>query len=264
MSERIGQVIPGRRLGLVLGGDPIAHGAIDLDLYVADTTVVIPPTIKLPASAAGYQWGLLGNDLWGDCVEAAILHCQEVFGLKRGAIPVPWVTAIALSLYSAMSGFVESAGPSGENPTDQGTDPAAAMAGWVKGDVKGHPIVGFGTLAPTSPNIRRAIYEFGGVIYAAALPTTAQAQSQGSIHWRAVEGMVPGSWGGHGINGWGYTPTLLNFGSWGEDGDMDDPFAAACFEAVYVPLSRDTLTSAGVGPGGFNFAQMLADLPGLH
>ncbi len=134
------------------------------------------------------------------------------------------------------------------------------MQYWQQTGLPGHRLAGFGVLDVASPNIRRAVFEFGAVMYAIALPV--QAQQQG-VQWRWKPGMQPGSWGGHAIAGDSYTLHDLGFISWGEMGSMDDAFWANCGEQVLVPLSHDQLNSAGVGPGGFDFATMQKDLKGL-
>lgn len=246
------------KLGLQLGSDPLKHGALLLDKYVADAPPVVPQTVVTP-HAQGYPWQMLGNDTIGDCVPVSLYHADESLYLKRGVVPYPYQTPEAIALYSALTGYDPSqTQPDGSNPTDQGTDPAAAMAYWVKTGLPWHKLAGFGSLPANSPNIRRAVWEFGTVIYAVALPTAAQSQG---VNWRGGNLGQPGSWGGHGIAGNSFTPDLLGFVSWAQEGDMDNAFAGAYLEQVFVPLSKDALTSAGVGPAGFNFAQMLKDLP---
>src|SRR5579859_963052 len=80
-----------------------------------------------PAKSPGWRakvkspWGMDGNDQWGDCVEAAVAHALMLRTANSSSIVVP-TTAQTLALYSAVTGFNPNAGPSGNNPTDQGTD----------------------------------------------------------------------------------------------------------------------------------------------
>lgn len=251
----------GRKLGLILGSNARAHGALDLDdpKYI-DETVAIPDEVDPPKAGADYPYGMDDNDTYGDCVAAAVYHMQEVFRLIFGIEPTPWSAETVLAWYFAVNGVPP--GPPGSS-SDQGTDPSAAMQYWQQdglGGTGGHKLAGFGVLQPGSPNIRRAIFEFGAVMFAVALPTSAQQQG---VNWRAVPGMVPGSWGGHAIAGNGYTAALLKFLTWGEQGDMDNPFWAGCGEQVLVPLTTAQIGPGGVGPGGYRFGQMATDLPAL-
>jgi hypothetical protein len=245
------------KLGMKLGSNPKAHGALDLDRYIADPTVVVPSTLARPADASGYQYGMLDNDSYGDCVAAAMYHSQETFRLKEGIEPHPWAAGTVLAEYFKINGVPP--GPPGSS-SDQGSDPSAAMQYWQQTGLPGHKLAGFGTLQPDSANIKRAVWEFGAVMYAIALPVTAQSQG---VNWRYLgsggDGS-PGSWGGHAIAGDSYTDGLLGFISWGQEGDMDDAFWSNYGEMALVPLSVDQLNSAKVGPGGFDFARMQADL----
>lgn len=250
------------RHGLILGSDAFAHGAIPLDDYVADQPQ-IPDTLLCP-HADKYPWGMLGNDWWGDCVEAGMLHADEALYLKRGLQPYPYQSPQALGLYSRIAGFNPTDGPSGSNPTDQGTDPAQAMAYWRDTGFPGHKILGFGQLPGSSPNLRRAIWEFGAVMLAVGLPVdwrsqltgpTGQAQWSGANHGEPMYG--------HAIIAVGYTPTLIQIVTWGQAGSIDDPWALAYLEQSFVPLSKDALNKQGIGPAGFNLAQMTSDLGGL-
>ena len=239
------------KLGAKLGADPVKHGALLLDKYVIDDAPAVPARLRAPYGR--YPFGMLGNDQYGDCVEAAMLHMDEAFYLRRGLAPQPYGVATATALYSVIAGFDPT-----DPATDQGTDPAEAMAHWVKVGLPGHKLDGFGYIAGNSPTIRRAIWEFGCVMLVVALPIGAQTQG---VHWRGNNLGQPGSWGGHAIMGDGFDPHMLYMCSWGEQGDVGNQFADVYLEGAYVPLSREVLDARGVGPAGFNFAQMSSDLP---
>ena len=131
------------KLGLKLGSDPFAHGALALDKYVDTATApAVPETVATPDST-GYQWGMLDNDRYGDCVAAAMFHCDESFYLRRNVIPTPYAAAEVLTAYFAMNGVP--AGPPGSS-SDQGTDPSVAMKFWVDAGLPGHKLAGFGQM----------------------------------------------------------------------------------------------------------------------
>ena len=246
-----------KRLGLKLGSDPRKFGALELDQYI-DASVVVPSVLPRPNDTEGYSYGMLDNDQYGDCVAAAAYHIQETFRLKEGIRPYPWQASTCLAWYFAVNGVPP--GPPGSS-SDQGTDPSTAMQYWQTNGLPGHKLAGFGVLQPNSPHIKRAIWEFGAVMYAVALPVTAQSQG---VNWRYTGNTngnaAPGSWGGHGICGDSYDEELLGFISWGQEGDMDNAFWSNYGEQVLIPLSLDQLNSAKVGPAGFGFAAMKQDL----
>lgn len=225
-----------------------------MDRYVVDGAPTPPAVLERPSTSQGYQYGMLDNDAYGDCVPAAMYHMQETFRLKEGLQPHPWAASTCLASYFHINGVPP--GPPGSS-SDQGTDPSTAMQYWQTTGLPAHKLAGFGVLQPGSPNVRRAVWEFGTVMYAVALPV--EAQDQG-VNWRWVPGSQPGSWGGHGIAGDSYTEDLLGFISWAQEGDMDDPFWQNCGEMVLVPLSEDAIGKRDVGPAGFNFRQMQLDL----
>lgn len=249
------------KLGLKLGTNYGAHGALDLARYVKDS--VLPPAqVERTTAMVRYPWGMLGNDEYGDCAVAGMLHGQEVWGLKAGRTPIPWTTNHCLSLYFEVNNVPP--GPPGSQ-SDQGTDPNAMMQYWKNVGLPGHEIAGWATLDPASPHIHRAIWEFGIVLYCMALPLAVQDEG---VHW-SIKGTgpdwAPGSWGGHLVTGDSYTVDgHLGLISWGQLGDMTPQFLEAYGEMVLVPLSPDALNAVSHdGPAGFNFAKMRSDLPTL-
>jgi hypothetical protein len=252
--------VRGKKLGLIAGADLRKAGAIDLDKY-ADTSVVVPTSLARPSDALNYQYGMLDNDTYGDCVPASMYHVQETFALKRGTTPRPWSAATCLGEYFNINGVPP--GPAGSS-SDQGTDPATAMTYWQKNGLPGHDLIGFGVLDANSPNVRRAIWEFGAVMFAVLLPITAEGQG---VTWvyegRDTGNGAPGSWGGHAICGDSFDADRLGFISWGQKGTLTNGWWTVYAEQILVPLSHDQLNSAEVGPGGFQFAQMQTDLPAL-
>lgn len=81
---------------------------------------------KLPAI------GMLGNDQWGDCACAGAYHLLQLWQWNATGTMPNAGTAQALQLYSEVTGFDPNAGPSGGNPTDQGTALQDLLAYWLK------------------------------------------------------------------------------------------------------------------------------------
>jgi hypothetical protein len=245
------------KLGLKLGSDPFKHGALKLEEYVTDQPPVVPGAVTLP-NASTYRWGMLGNNQIGDCMIAALYHADESFYLRRGLQPYPYQSPECVLLYSQITGYNPN-----DPSTDQGTDPSVAMAWWRDKGLPGHKILGFGQLPGSSPHIRRAIWEFGAVIFALALPDDWQSMvgPDGVAHFA---GSTPGDPNnGHAIVANQFDSSGFGIVTWGEEGTQDNAFTQACLEQVFVPLSSEALNQAGVGPAGFNLAQMRQDLPAL-
>lgn len=248
-------------LGAILHGPgalerAIGMGALHLDdpKYHADPSIVVPPVLRRAAAQGTYSFGMLDNDQWGCCVAAAVFHILEMLRLRFGLAPTPWLAKVALAWYFAARGLAPCP-PGGAN--DTGMDPVEAAKYWQTTGPVGHTLVGFGVLSNGSPNTRRYIYEMGAVMFAVALAT--QQQSQG-VDWVYEPGEQCGSWGGHAIASDEFDENGYGIESWGEEGTMDNEFEGTCGELVIVPLSHAAIGAGGVGPGGSNFAQMLADL----
>lgn len=137
-------------------------------------------------------WGMLGNDEWGDCADAGPCHQTMVVTAEGLGTPAPFSTASALENYTQTSGFDPNAGPSGDNPTDQGTDIAKMAAYWANTgfvDDKGvrHKVVAVTNLHPGDlREIAAATYLFQTVGLGFALPDSAQEQTQKGEPWSVV------------------------------------------------------------------------------
>lgn len=257
--ERAG-LDPGRHAGKKLGSRVELHprdaGALMLDDYV-HADVEIPAVLPRNAKTAGYGYGMLDNDTYGDCVSAAMYHMQESMRLRWGTTPHPWSAKTALTEYFNINGVPP--GPAGGS-SDNGTDPSVAMNYWQVTGLPGHKIAGWGWVPQTSPNLRRMIAEFGAAMLCVAL--CVEQQSQGS-DWTAVPGEQCGSWGGHAIDADCYDENGLGIVTWGEFGTADNAFVGSCGEGLWVPLSSASLNAHEIGPMGVDFAQMRADLAAL-
>lgn len=211
---------------------------------------------------------VLGNSTWGDCGEAMTLHGIEGLHHAAGTPIPPFVTNDALNLYSAVMGFNQNAGPPGENPTDQGTDNNELVAYWKSQGVKCgadgsvHKIVGSLAVDLSNPSeCRTAVYEFGALFIAVALPLTAQ----GARSWAVVgDGQTgdsaPGSWGGHDVVALSYGPAALDVNTWGTWLPAENDFLHTYGIGAFVVITQDMLNTAGDGPSGINWAQLQNDL----
>jgi len=66
---------------------------------------------------------MLGNDLVGDCTVADVLHALSLIAAAAGLPIIPFVTAQAMTIYSAATGYDPTqTDASGNNPTDNGAE----------------------------------------------------------------------------------------------------------------------------------------------
>ena len=111
-----------------------------------------------PVPAQGWEnavapatWGVLGNDQYGCCAEAGILHLIQGQSANTGN-PLSATTAQALALYSAVTGF---------NPSDPLSDRGGVMLdimnNWRKEGFGGYPLDGFAAIDTHYGRVRAAV-----------------------------------------------------------------------------------------------------------
>lgn len=176
------------------------------------------PGVTAPASVDYYSQlqniGMLGNDNWGDCVEAENGHIVEQQTQVGQGTEVVVTEAQALAMYSAITGFDPNAGPPGQNPTDNGTEIQAGLNYLRKTGVAGHVIAAFAQLDPSNMNdVKLAVSEFGMVDIGLAFPASAMDQFNAGQPWDVVQGSQIE--GGHCVGVAGYDDQYLYVYTWG-------------------------------------------------
>jgi hypothetical protein len=218
-------------------------------------------TLEAPQQA---QWGkrlpygMLGNDAYGDCVEAGFAHQAQVWCDDAGHPFVP-TDAEALGAYSAITGF-NPADPS----SDQGTDMLTACKFWQSTGLAGHKIDAYLSVeARDWEAVQEAIAFWGGLYLGLALPVTAQAEVGKTWTVQTGPDAAAGSWGGHCVPVIGYDPGLLWVITWGQLQVMTWDFLGTYADEAFCLLSKDWLEASGRSPSGLAFGQLQADLANL-
>lgn len=256
--------VPGRRCGML-------HPKIDKrNLMFSKYAKALPPppaTIDWVTALKG-NYGMLGNDTAGDCVEAAAYHEVQRWTSYAGK-PFTPTTEEAISLYSTLTGYVP-----GNPNTDNGTDPEQMLKYWTKSGISGHKIVAWVTGNPANvTEVKQIIDLFGAGFMAWALPISAQSPViglNGNPAWNmelpGINGQdgVAGSWGGHMTDAGQYgTDAQGNSGiqivTWGELYDVTWAFVAQYCEAIYAIVTEDWIEANGQSPSGFDINALLAD-----
>jgi hypothetical protein len=229
----------------------------------------IHPKLANPPAAVsrphpGFNWGMLANNTIGDCVIAMMLHSIEDFHLDAGT-PVPAFTdQDAISLYSAITGYVP-----GEASTDKGTDENVAMRYWEHPGLTlagaTHQIVATVAVDPSNVNeCRIAIDEFVDLQIGIALPATAKGQTEWTVVGDGKTGnSAPGSWGGHGIPYREYDPETFACITWGAELLLSVPFHTDYAQEAHVVITQEMLSKQGIGPSGVDWDELIADIKAL-
>lgn len=211
-------------------------------------------------------WGMYGNDEVGDCVIAGAMHEHLFWGTTTGRPPT-FTTQNALDAYSAITGFDPNAGPPGENPTDQGTDPRKAAeyrrtTGIVDAYGQTHKIAGWVAVNPANrAHMLAAIHLFGAVGLAIAVPDSAPAQFHDGKPWTPVAGAQIE--GGHYICDVAYDTDWLYVVTWGRVQPMSWSFLGDYCQLALAYVSTDLLAH-GKSPDGFNLKQLQQDLAAVR
>lgn len=253
--------------GLRLGKQPATHDARDLLFAKYVDTTQLPPA---PAEF-GHEtlvppkgWGMLGNDEWGDCAWAGPAH-ETMLLSTEGGHPATFTAADVLSDYAAGTGFDPKAGPSGDNPTDQGSNVREVLGyrrktGIVDAAQKRHKIGAFVKLEPKNlAQIYQAMYLFQAVGIGIEFPDSAMQQFHEGKPWSVVEGAR--------IEGGHYVCCVakrqnIDIVTWGALQQMTVEFFEKYCDEAWAYLSTENLQKEK-SPEGFNLSQLKEDLAKL-
>jgi hypothetical protein len=218
-------------------------------------TTLPPPPVAVMYDDVSPEWGMQGNDVVGDCVEAYMAHAiEQVTRWSSGAAQsVP--TSATLEVYSAITGYDPSrTDRNGNNPTDQGTVMQDALTYWRKTGVFAtaagpHRIAAFASVALTDwYEIENAVDLFGHVAVGFNFPDSAMDQFDAGDPWTVVEGSPLD--GGHCVMLIGYDADWLYVVTWGKVQKMAREFWAAYVDEAWVPITQDDINARGGGVFG--------------
>jgi hypothetical protein len=238
----------------------------------------IVPKFPPPPSADWYQgqtsFGMMLNNVLGDCCCAAIGHAEQVATLNVPAGDGPEVTVpdiVIETVYEQACGYV---------PDNPSTDRGCAIIdtlNWVRQHGLGHrPDLGHPhrhrlfAYADPDPrdidHIKQAIATFGIIDLGLQLPVTAQSQVGGV--WDVVgnpdsdPASRPGSWGGHCVCVAAYDATTFTCITWGSLQVMTTSFLTTYSDEAHCLLMNAWMERyAPLTPAQLaNLEQMLAAL----
>ncbi|MFB8182648.1 hypothetical protein ACFC8N_42995 [Streptomyces sp. NPDC055966] len=209
------------------------------------------------------NWGMLANDQWGDCTCAGVGHKRigDVYINQRTALTV--TDQDALALYSAVTGFDPNAGPSGNNPTDQGALCQDVLSYWQKNGFLGEKIVAFAKVDISNvTEVKQAINLFGQIYTGFNFPGSAMDQFNNSETWDVVRGAQIE--GGHCVTIGAYDATGLECVTWGAVQRMTWAFFKKYFDEAWVIVTSDMIDPrSGKDVQGFDFYTLGQDFSGL-
>ena len=249
------EIVPGRRLG---------RKARKTDTRTLQLANYLAP--KLPAPPLARNWtggvtdfGMMENDILGDCTIAGCGHAVQIWTLNAGGAMVTIPDSQIEAAYAAWDGYVP-----GDPSTDNGGVELDVLTDWRKFGLAGQALTGFAAAKVKNHNeIRQAINLFGGVYIGLALPLTAQNQSVWDVVSSAGYEKEAGSWGGHCVYVPAYDESGFTCITWGTVQTMTTAFWGAYCDEAYALFGGSWINSGGKAPSGFDAAQLAADLAAI-
>jgi hypothetical protein len=247
-----GKLAPQRRMSMPALGDFLAAASAWPSVPAAGWEA------KVPIGA----WGMLGNDQYGDCAEAGILHLIQAQAANTGN-PVTSTTAQALALYSAVTGF---------DPNDPDTDQGTVLAdlltyiqanGVEMTDSTGKTVtievVGSASLDISSvAQMRYAGYTFGGNYLGINCPQQCESDL---TNWNFGPGLTIA--GGHCISQPGEGAGGGQIISWGQQIPASTEFLLSYLDEAYCVITKAWLNAQEKTPTGLDLNGLLAAMKAL-
>lgn len=226
-----------------------------LSKYIKSGALPDPPVLraweyKVPAD----QWGMFGNDRYGDCTCAALAHLLMAWTSQVGTLVVPKDDDV-VSLYSSVAGF---------NPKTGANDNGAAMTDVLsyvqQNGFAGRKILGWAALDISNLNhFEIGLDLFGGVYSGVNLPRSAMEQFSAGKHWEVLAN-DGGIEGGHAIPFLGYGRLGETCVTWAKLQPCSRAWGAKYIEESYVIISEDWFDATGKTPGQIDKDALWADL----
>lgn len=218
------------------------------------------PTLKLARYLAGQvpkhpvyadylaqvnDWGLYGNDLYGDCGPVAVANQRKQVSLYLAGSEQSPTQDDVFALYRTQNPDFDPATGQGDN----GVVLADMLSALLEVGIGGVKPLAYAAVDVTNPDeVRAAIALFGSVLLGVDLDVAQQAQTDAGGPWDYVR--RSSEWGGHAIMSGAYTSdtskgaTDLSVVSWGERIGVTDEFCARQLQEAWVLLWPEVLGTA--------------------
>lgn len=229
-------------------------------------TSVYKATASLPSEfgATGLEWGMLGNDKFGDCYWASAAHEVMAEASQAGRDP-RFATNQVLGSYAEYLGLGSIADLN--ESTDAGTYPRAGAKFRKKVGVKdknghGHRIGAYTFIEePNYDLIKSAIHDFEGVTVCVELPYSAEENFESGV-WDYVAGSEIA--GGHAIAGTAVRDDKLIIVSWGQEVEVTEAFIDKYLQCVVVYVSGSVLDGEGKSINGLDISALKEKLAAIN
>jgi hypothetical protein len=214
--------------------------------FAAYVTSDLPvPPVELDLHAGTTAWGMLGNDVWGDCTCAAYGHTVQAWTEAAVGHMADVTADQVLAAYHVIS------------PDDQGAYCLDALNYFRKAGIGGHKLGAYAKVQPTArQHMQASAWLFGTVYLGLSLSVEQQRQDV----WNYVPDSMPGDWGGHAVNIVGYNAVGPVVVTWGERKQTTWSFIDKQCDEAYALIGPEWFGPGGLSPSGFDLAALSADL----
>lgn len=196
------------------------------------------------------DWGMLGNDKYGDCAFAGMAHAIMCWCKNHGVV-VDFSVDQVLAEYAVVTGFDPKTGAN-----DGGAALYDVLRYMARNGFIGHKLAAYVSVDPKKPDeVREAIYLTGCVYAGFNVPTSIEQESG---IWRVQPGPVKFE-GGHCVPLPKYSASSFTCVTWGGEQEMEENFFTSYFDEVWALVSLDWVSPAMTAPNRFDFAQLMAD-----
>lgn len=230
----------------LLGKLPAKHDPRTIQLDRHATAALPPPPTKCRWDKAATDWGIMGNDQYGNCVIATAAHTILSWRANELGDTQRITDSAVIDLSRTMHAL------NGYNILDR-------LNYWRRNKMWAHPLWAFAQINPSNLDLfQTTINEFGAADIGLQLPL---AWKDDPV-WDIGTGhrYSPASWGLHSVPIIGYDANQVYLVTWGQIQPMTWRAVPKYCDEAYANISPDWLAKQGTSPSGFNLETLRADL----
>lgn len=232
-----------------LGRLPVRHDPRTLQLRNYLSPTLPPPPVARHWETSIPEWGVMGNNRFGNCVIATAGHMRLCWRANELDDTKPISDAAVIELSRRMGAL------NGYNILDR-------LKYWRKRGMWGNKLTAFAQIDPTDLNVtRHAVNIFGAADIGLNLP---KAWKDAEI-WDIGIGRSydPGSWGGHSVPIVAYDESFLYLVTWGRIQQMRLAALSRYCDEAYAVINTDWTALDNITPSGVDLASLEADLQAI-